>query len=38
LLSVFPILVFAALTGSRLHRGLSGTIAVGLIALVASLG
>jgi hypothetical protein len=39
LLSVFPILVvFAALAGSRLHRGLSGTIAVGLIALVASLG
>jgi hypothetical protein len=38
LLSVFPILVvFAALAGTRLHRSISGTIAIGAIALAASL-
>jgi hypothetical protein len=38
LLSVFPILVvFAAFAGTRLHRSLSGRIAVGAIALMASL-
>ena len=38
LLSVFPILVvFAAFAGTRLHRSLSGTIAIGAIALVTSL-
>ena len=39
LLSVFPILVvFAALAGSRLDRRGAGKIAIGAIALVASLG
>jgi hypothetical protein len=38
LLSVFPILVvFAALAGTRLDRGLSGKAAIGAVALVASL-
>ena len=38
LLSVFPILVvFAALAGSRLDRGLTGKVAIGAVALVASL-
>ena len=38
LLSVFPILVvFAAFAGTRLHRSLSGRIAIGAIALMASL-
>jgi hypothetical protein len=38
LLSVFPILVvFAAFAGTRLHRSLSGRVAIGAIALVASL-
>lgn len=38
LLSVFPILVvFAALAGTRLRHGLTGTLAVGAAALVASL-
>jgi hypothetical protein len=38
LLSVFPILVvFAAFAGTRLHRTLPGLIAIGAIALVASL-
>jgi len=38
LLSVFPILVvFAALAGARLRHGLTGTLAVGAAALVASL-
>ena len=38
LLSVFPILVvFAAFAGTRLDRGLGGKIAIGAIALVASL-
>ena len=38
LLSVFPILVvFAALAGTRARHGLTGTIAVGAAALVASL-
>lgn len=38
LLSVFPILVvFAALAGTRLRQGLTGTLAVGAAALVASL-
>jgi hypothetical protein len=38
LLSVFPILVvFAALAGTRLDRGLAGKLAIGAIALVASL-
>ena len=38
LLSVFPILVvFAALAGTRLDRSLGGKIAIGAIALVASL-
>jgi len=38
LLSVFPILaVFAALAGSRLDRGFVGKIAIGFVALVASL-
>ena len=38
LLSVFPILaVFAAFAGTRLLRRRSGTVAVGLIALIASL-
>ena len=39
LLSVFPILVvFAALAGTRLDRRLAGKVAIGAIALVASLG
>jgi hypothetical protein len=39
LLSVFPILVvFAALAGTRKRHRLAGTLAVGLVALVASLG
>ncbi len=39
LLSAFPILVvFAALAGSRLDRHLAGKLAIGAIALVASLG
>jgi hypothetical protein len=38
LLSAFPILVvFAALAGSRLDRRLSGKLAIGVVALVASL-
>jgi hypothetical protein len=38
LLSVFPILVvFAALVGTRLDRGLTGKVAIGAVALVASL-
>lgn len=38
LLSIFPILVvFAALAGTRLQHGLTGTLAVGAAALVASL-
>lgn len=38
LLSVFPILVvFAAFAGTRLDRGLGGKVAIGAIALVASL-
>jgi hypothetical protein len=38
LLSVFPILiVFAAFAGSRLNRGFAGKVAVGVVALVASL-
>jgi hypothetical protein len=38
LLSVFPILVvFAALAGTRLRHGITGTVAVGAAALVASL-
>ncbi|HUP33533.1 MAG TPA: GerMN domain-containing protein [Gaiellaceae bacterium] len=39
LLSVFPILaVFAALAGTRLRRHAAGTLAVGALALLASLG
>lgn len=39
LLSVFPILVvFAALAGTRQRHRLAGTLVVGLVALVASLG
>ena len=39
LLSVFPILaVFAAFTGTRLRAHLLGTIVIGLLALVASMG
>jgi hypothetical protein len=38
LLSVFPILiVFAALAGSRLNRRFAGRVAIGVVALVASL-
>ena len=38
LLSVFPILVvFAALTGSRLDRRFAGKVVIGIVALVASL-
>ena len=38
LLSVFPILVvFAALAGTRLDRGMTGKVAIGAVALVASL-
>ena len=39
LLSVFPILVvFAALAGTRLDRSLAGKLAIGAVALVASVG
>ena len=39
LLSVFPILVvFAALAGTRLDRSLAGKVAIGAVALVASVG
>jgi hypothetical protein len=38
LLSVFPILVvFAALAGSRLDRGVGGKALIGVVALIASL-
>jgi hypothetical protein len=39
LLSAFPILVvFAGFAGTRLRRRLLGTVAIGLVALVASMG